>query len=278
MRARVSLLTGCALVAFAANSIICRLALRTGAIDPAGFTAVRLVAGALCLVVLTLFTSRPKEILTRGSWQASTALFVYAAAFSFSYLSLDAGIGALFLFGAVQITMIAAGVRSGECLHLNQVVGSVTALVGLAFLSAPGATAPPIWGAALMVLAGIAWGVYSFLGRGSKDPGLETASNFVRAVPLAAILAVVFYSDVSMSVKGVAWAVLSGAIASGLGYVIWYAALTELKATTAAIVQLAVPVLAAAAGVVFLHEVMTLRLAVLGAVVLTGVLLAIVRR
>jgi len=218
------------------------------------------------------------EARVRGNWISAAMLFLYAIAFSFAYLSLSAGTGALILFGSVQMTMLLAALRSGERPQLVEWLGIALALGGLVYLVLPGLESPSLLGSSLMVIAGIAWGVYSLRGRGSGSPLADTAGNFIRAVPLILVVLLLSLNSVHLSKPGILMAVLSGAVASGLGYVIWYAALAGLSATRAAIVQLSVPVLAAWAGVVFLAEDLSLRLIVAGALILGGIALAITRR
>jgi drug/metabolite transporter (DMT)-like permease len=276
--ARTTLLTATALLAFAANSLLCRLALGERAIDAASFTTLRLVAGAAALWLARLPARKPGAANSGGTWLSGLLLFLYAVAFSFAYLSLGVGTGALILFAAVQATMILAGLRAGERPHAREWTGLALALGGLVYLVSPGLTAPSPAGSALMAVAGVAWGAYSLHGRGSTNPVTVTGGNFLRAVPPALIVSLAFLPSRSLSVRGIALAVLSGAIASGLGYVVWYAALRGLTATRAAIVQLLVPVVAAGAGVVFLSESVTVRLALSAAVILTGVALAVAGR
>ena len=268
------LLTTAAMIAFAANSLLCRMALGEHLIDAASFTAVRLVCGAIFLSLLVSVRQRgslrlPADAIAVG------ALFVYAIAFSFAYLGLSAGTGALILFGAVQITMIGAGLISRERLSPLGWSGLVLACAGLAALLAPGVTAPPMSNAVMMAAAGIAWGVYSLRGRKAPDPLRATASNFLWSVPLAMISVPTFAHPPSISTQGLALAAASGAIASGLGYVIWYAALAHLRAVAAASVQLSVPVIAAVGGVFFLGERATLRLLLCSLAVLGGIALVL---
>ncbi len=258
-----------AMIAFAGNSLLCRVALAAGEIDAASFTTIRLLSGAAVLVALLGYQHKPRSV--GGSWLSAFALFAYAAGFSFAYLNLSAATGALLLFGAVQATMIGVGIWSGERLNGRQILGVLFAVGGLVALLLPGVKAPPLSGALLMLGAGVAWGVYSLRGRGLSDPTHETAGNFVRAVPMAAVLSALFYSSVDIEILGVIYAVASGALASGLGYAIWYMALPHLRATTAATIQLSVPALAAAGGVIFLSEPVTLRLAISSVAILGGV-------
>lgn len=272
MRTRTALLAAAAMCGFAANSLLCRAALGDGLIDGASFTAIRLLSGAATLAVLV--RGAP---LRRGSFAAAALLFAYAAAFSFAYLALPAGIGALLLFGAVQVTMIAAGLLRGERPGPRVWTGAALALGGLLVLTLPGASAPAPAAAALMVLAGAAWGGYSLRGRGERDALGATAGNFARAVPLALLLIAAAYAQAASFAtgRGVALAVFSGAVTSGLIYAVWYAALPGLTTTSAALVQLTVPVIAALGGVALLGEVVTARLWLAGALILGGVALAV---
>jgi drug/metabolite transporter (DMT)-like permease len=259
------------MVAFAANSLLARMALGSVAADPAGFTAVRLVCGALTLWVLVV-VSRVRDRQGRpGSWSSGWWLFLYAAAFSYAYVSLSTGTGALILFAAVQLTMIVAGLRQGERPPLMLWVGLAVAMGGLVLLVAPGLTAPSPAGSALMMAAGAAWGVYSVRGRGSTNPVAETAGNFIRSIPFAAIVTIVALRSVDLSPIGLLLAAISGSLTSGLGYVLWYAALRGLTTMQASIVQLSVPVLAALGGVIVLSEEVTIRLVVSGVLILGGV-------
>ncbi|HET7126135.1 MAG TPA: DMT family transporter [Lysobacter sp.] len=270
---RLAVLTLLALVAFAGNSLLCRAALAHGGIDAATFTLVRLLSGAVVLALLARLRTNGSG---HGNWRSALALFAYAAAFSYAYLQLTAATGALLLFGAVQATMIAHGLRMGERLRVPQWCGLMLACGGLVGLVLPGLSAPPLAGALLMLGAGVAWGVYSLRGRGVGDPLRITAGNFLRAVPMAALLALLFVDRASLTPAGAGYAVLSGALASGVGYAIWYTALPRLRATTAATVQLCVPVLAALGGVMLLGEALTLRLLLASAAILGGIALVVV--
>jgi drug/metabolite transporter (DMT)-like permease len=279
---RAILLTTLTMLCFATNSILARLALREQEIDAGTFTAVRIMAGALVLVLLTSWQQgRLSAAMVHGSWRAAVALFGYAAAFSFAYLWLDAGVGALILFATVQITMIGVGMLRGERPLPAEWFGLALAMAGLVYLVSPDLTtpgpAPSLPGAALMAVSGIAWGSYSLAAKGTPFPTAATAANFVRAVPFAgAILLAVWLADrPHASQVGLGLAMISGGVTSGLGYTIWYMALRDLSASRAAIVQLTVPVIAAVAGVVLLDEHMTLRLAFAGAAILGGVALAL---
>jgi len=273
--ARTAALTVTAMIAFAANSLLCRAALRGGAIDAASFTAIRLVSGAAILAVLARRGSAVGDAAPApapaGSWPSAIALTAYAIAFSIAYLRMGAGTGALILFAAVQITMIAGGVIRGERPAPAQWLGVAIALGGLVTITTPTLQAPPPVAAALMAGAGIAWGVYSLRGRGVADPLAATARNFVRAAPMALALSVVLVSQAHADRAGIALAIASGAITSGLGYVIWYAALPKLTALRAATVQLSVPPIAAFGGVLFLAEAITPRLMLCSVAILGGI-------
>lgn len=275
-RARTLGLTALAMTAFAGNSLLCRQALAHTRLDPATFTSVRLASGALALALLA--RARGGSPVARGGWGSALALFAYAAAFSFAYVSLPASTGALLLFGAVQTTMIGQGLRSGERLRPLQVAGLLLALAGLAGLLLPGASAPAPLGAALMLTAGVAWGVYSLRGRGAGDPVLVTSGNFARAVPFALATSLACLRSATWDPAGVALAVVSGAIASGVGYALWYSALPGLTATSAATVQLSVPVLASLGAIAFLGEALSARLVAGSAAILGGIALVIRER
>ena len=273
---RTPLYTALALVAFAANSLLCRLALSRGVIDPTGFTAVRLLAGAgtLALLVRAGRDSRPAGGTI--SWTSAALLFLYALPFSFAYTSLSAGTGALLLFGAVQATMILAAFRASERPRPGQWLGLACAVSGLAYLVWPGVTAPAPGGAGLMLLAGVAWGLYTVRGRGVRDPLNQTAGNFAGTIPLVLATSLVARGSLHIEARGLILGVLSGALASGIGYVLWYQALAGLSKLSAAIVQLAVPVLAAAGGIALLGEHATLRFVLASVLVLGGVALGLV--
>jgi len=274
MRTRTLALTATALVAFAANSWLCRAALRSHAIDAASFTALRLATGAAVLWLLV--RSGERRV---GSFGSAAALFAYALSFSLAYLALDAGVGALILFAAVQLTMLAGGILEGHRSSPAEVLGVALALAGLVVLGAPGASAPPPPAAAGMTLAGIAWGIYSLRGRGVERPLLATADNFRRTLPAAALVAVVaVVNGARATPRGALLAALSGGLTSGVGYAIWYAALPALRPLVAGLVQLLVPILAALGGIVLLGERLTGRLLVAGSLVLAGLGLALARR
>jgi drug/metabolite transporter (DMT)-like permease len=275
-RTRVLILTSLAMIAFAGNSLLCRMALKHTVIDPATFTLIRMLSGAIALWLIV--SMRTGSRVQRGNWPSALALFAYAAAFSFAYVDLSAGMGALLLFGAVQATMILFGLWKGERLNGWQVTGLAAALGGLVALVLPGLSAPPPGSAILMVGAGVAWGVYSLRGKGAGDPLATTAGNFLRAVAFAAGLSLLFLSLAHADVQGVVYAIASGALTSGVGYAIWYAALRGLTATGAATVQLSVPVIAAIGGVLLLGESITLRLLGASAAILGGIALVIARQ
>ena len=271
---RIALLTTFAMLAFAGNSLLCRIALRDTAIDAASFTSVRLASGAL--VLLLLLRRRGVRPLAAGSWPMAAALFAYAITFSFAYRDLTAATGALLLFGGVQLTMTSYGLAAGERLSGLRLVGVLVAVGGLVWLLLPGIAAPPYLAAALMLAAGAAWGVYSLLGRGAGDPTTATAGNFIRAVPFAAAMSLLTAGQTTSDPLGMFYAVLSGAVTSGLGYILWYAALPALSATSAATIQLCVPAIAALGGVVLLAEPITSRLLLASVAILGGIALTIV--
>jgi drug/metabolite transporter (DMT)-like permease len=272
------------MIAFAGNSLLCRLALKQTAIDPASFTFIRICSGAVALWLIMKMRGAVAAVYLSprsrakadgrpiaGNWISALALFAYAAAFSLAYVTLSAGTGALLLFGAVQATMILWGFRRGERLRVRQLVGFALALSGLVGLLFPGLTSPSLSGSILMLSAGVAWGIYSLRGKAEKNPASATTGNFLRAVPWAAVLMLAFLPWAQIDRAGTAYAVLSGAIASGVGYVIWYTALPDLKATSAATVQLSVPVLAATGGILLLGEPISLRYLVASIAVLGGI-------
>jgi drug/metabolite transporter (DMT)-like permease len=275
---KVVVFTSCALAAFAGNSVLCRLALGGGAIDAASFTGIRLLSGTLVLALVLTCSPRKSRTATRSSWASAAALFAYAAAFSFAYLTLSAATGALILFGAVQLTMLTAAHFRGEPLRRNELTGAGLAFAGLLYLVFPGITAPSLTGSLLMAGAGIAWGIYSLRGRGSLDPLTETTSNFAMTLPCVLLLSLCFFKDSHVSWQGGLLALLSGGLASGLGYVLWYAALPGMSSARASIVQLAVPLLAALGGVVFLAETLSARLVLAATAILGGIALAMSRR
>ena len=273
---RTALLTAVAMVAFAANSLLCRMALGAEMIDAASFTTIRVVSGALTLGLIVLLRGSTRKI--RPNWPGVAALSCYMVFFSFAYMSLTAGTGALLLFGAVQLTMFAAALRGGERFSVLAWIGLCAAFVGLVYLVAPGVAAPDPVGALLMATAGVAWGAYSLIGRSAATPLLATAANFIYSVPLAIVLSLLFLGSADISVPGALLAIASGSVASGLGYATWYAALPGLTAGRAATVQLSVPVIAAVAGVVLLSEQITLRLVVALILTIGGIWLVLAQR
>lgn len=274
-RARIALLTSLAMLAFAGNSLLCRLALKHTAIDAATFTLIRVVSGAIALWLLV--SMRGGSLRSAGSWPSAFALFAYAAAFSFAYITLPVATGALLLFGAVQATMIGYGLFSGERLRFVQIIGLLFAGGGLVGLLLPGLSAPPLQGALLMLAAGVAWGIYSIRGKIAGDPTSITAGNFLRAVPLALLLSAASFSWMKIDAAGFWSAVASGAVTSGIGYAIWYTAVRGLNATSAATVQLSVPAITAIGGVLFLSEAMTARLFFASAAILGGIALVVLK-
>jgi drug/metabolite transporter (DMT)-like permease len=284
--------TSLALIAFAANSVLCRLALERQvdgyAIDPGSFTIVRLSSGIGALVIIlyvqTYFFQRPANISlqthqtakkSKGSWLASVCLFLYAFGFSYAYVSLETGTGALILFGVVQITMISVTFVSGNKLCVSEWVGVLIALLGFLWLILPGVSAPSLEGLILMAISGIAWAVYTLMGKKSEDPLADTHYNFLRTLPFILILVIYNIGDYYLTQRGLLLAVASGAITSGLGYSIWYLALKRLATIQAAVLQLLVPVLAATAGVLFVSEVLTERLIGSSLLILGGIFLVV---
>ena len=287
---RTLLATAVSLVAFAANSLLARAALGERLIDPVSFTAVRLASGAAGLWLVSRLLRGSRSAVDSGgsgvfgvfgvfgSWPSAVALFVYAIAFSWAYLSLSAGTGALVLFGAVQVTMIAAGLLAGERPGPLRWLGLAAAVGGLVYLLSPGLSAPDPLGAALMAAAGVAWGAYSLRGRTDPWPVGATTGNFLRTVPLTLVVLVPTLGSLEVSRSGLILALVSGVVTSGLGYVVWYAALRNLTATLAAVVQLTVPILAALGGVLLLSEVFSARLAIASVLILGGVAIATMAR
>jgi drug/metabolite transporter (DMT)-like permease len=274
---RPALLTCAAMIAFAANSLLCRLALGPDLIDPASFATMRVVSGAITLSLIVLLHRRRRSD-GGADWRSALMLFAYMVFFSFAYVSLSAGTGALILFGAVQLTMFIFALRGGERFTVLSWTGLTAAILGLIYLVLPGLSAPDPLGAALMTLAGVAWGLYSLLGKRAANPLDATRRNFLYSVPLVLAVSLLFLRDLNVSATGLALAAVSGAIASGCGYVVWYAALPYLTAARASIVQLSVPVIAAFGGVVLLSEQMTLRLVLASVATLGGVAIVLVQK
>ncbi|MBM0211799.1 Membrane protein [Pseudomonas syringae pv. maculicola] len=262
-----------AMLAFAANSLLCRLALKHTDIDAASFSVVRLASGALVLWLLCAL--RRTSTIGKGSWQGAAALFVYVFAFSFAYRHLETGTGALLLFGAVQLSMVLYGMFKGERMRTRAIVGFVLALAGLVSLLLPGAASPDALSALTMLLSGLAWGIYSLFGKGGVDPLATTAGNFIRSIPLVLIASLPFLSGLHWDSLGMLYALLSGALASGVGYAVWYIAVRDLAAFQAATVQLSVPILASLAGIVLLDESLSLRMVLASVGVLGGVALVL---
>lgn len=262
-----------AMLAFAGNSLLCRLALRDDTIDPGSFTALRLVSGALALLLIVYLRGRRPDLRVHGNPYSALMLFVYAAAFSYAYVSLSAASGALILFGFVQASMIAVALWRGERPRWFEWAGWLLAATGLLWLLLPGADAPATGGALLMAAAGIAWGIYSLRGAGARKPVESTLANFVFSLPMLLLLAP-FLAGAHWTSTGVWLAIASGALTSGLGYVLWYVALRHLRSIQAALVQLSVPAIAAAGGVLLLREPLSARLVLAGGLILGGILLA----
>jgi len=269
------LYTSFALFAFAGNSVLCRLALGEEAIDAASFTVIRMLSGIIVLIILLKMTNPDSALPSKGSWSAAVMLFLYAITFSFAYISLDTGTGALILFGAVQITMILRNLMSGNKMHYAEWIGLLMAFSGLVYLFMPTLTAPSLLGFILMAVAGIAWGFYTLAGKGSQHPFRDTVHNFLRTLPFVIILIVVTFQFAHLSPTGIVLAMISGGITSGLGYAVWYAALGGLSTTQAAVVQLLVPVIAAIGGVVFSNELISMHLVLSFVLVLGGILMVL---
>lgn len=275
---RALIYTSIAMLAFAGNSVICRLALSGGFMDPGSFTNIRIAAGAVTLLVILKLRQGNTEIRKHGSWQSAALLFAYAVFFSYAYVDLQTGTGALILFGFVQATMISMALRSGERPRTAEWIGWALAGAGFVWLLLPGVNAPTTLGTVLMALAGISWGLYSVRGKSESDPLASTAANFSRALIPTFILAVVIFfatHATQPSGYGIALAVLSGGLTSGIGYVIWYAAIRYLTSMQAALVQLAVPAIAAFGGVLLVSEPLTTRLMLAGALVIGGISIAL---
>jgi len=275
---RAIVYTSITMLAFAGNSILCRMALRDSTIDPASFTSIRLLSGAVALLLIVRLTNKDSSIREHGSWASALMLFFYAACFSYAYISLSAGAGALILFGFVQSTMIAMALWSGDRPNVSEWLGWLLAFGGLVWLLVPGIEAPPAVGATLMALAGIGWGVYSIRGRSETNALVATCSNFVYSIAFVIILTAITVTSAELTDRGILLAVISGALTSGVGYVIWYAALNYLSTMQAALVQLSVPAIAAAGGVILLAEPVSLRLLTAGALILGGISLALVQK
>ncbi len=270
--------TSFALVAFAFNSILCRMALRGGEADAAGFTLVRLASGAIALIAISYFFRKGKADTKRGNWISALFLFAYAICFSFAYIGLTAATGALILFSSVQLTMIAVALFRGERPTILEWLGILIALGGLVYLVFPGLSSPPLFASLLMAASGVAWGFYTLRGKSSSDPLGDTTGNFVRSLPMISIATIPFLSSINLSTRGMVLASLSGAVASGIGYTVWYSALKYHTATRAAVLQLSVPVIAAFGGVLILSEVMSNGLLIASTLILGGIAMTIFGR
>jgi len=279
---KITMLTLTALIAFAANSVLCRLALDIYHMDAGVFTVIRLLSGAVVLLII-LYIKHSRDMhsihfeLTRN-WLAATMLFIYATAFSFAYITLDTGVGALILFGSVQITIIVYSIYTGNRMNMAEWVGLALAFTGFVYLIYPDLSSPSSIGFLLMSIAGIAWGLYTIQGKKSKKPLLDTTLNFIKTLPFIAALALLTLPQAQFNLLGVLLALLSGGIASGIGYAVWYMALSGLSHSQTAVVQLAVPVIATIGGVIFVSEEMTLRLIISTVMVLGGILIIISRQ
>ena len=273
---RIASLTSLAMLAFAGNSLLCRAALKDTDIDPASFTSVRLISGALMLWLIV--RSRQKSATTGGNWRSAVTLFAYASTLSWASINLPAATGALLLFGAVQATMIGYATWTGERLQKLQLLGLLLAFSGLIGLLLPGVSTPPLQGSILMIVSGIAWGIYSLRGKGAKDPIKVTAGNFMRTVPMTVVLSLLLWQNMSLDSAGVGYAIASGALTSAIGYSIWYTLLPALKSSHAATLQLSAPVLTAIGGVLLLSEPITLRLVLASVTILGGIALVILEK
>jgi len=277
------LLTAITMLAFAGNSVLCRMALAGELIDAASFTAIRLASGALILSALLLFRTEfrgagRRKALQSGSWTSAAWLCIYATGFSLAYLSVSTATGALILFGTVQLTMMIASLLSGERPAMRAWAGYILAVAGLVVLLWPGASAPSLWGAVFMAVAGLAWGMYSILGRQSSDPLAQTAGNFLLTLPMSAAMLLFSVNSLRVEVDGILLAMASGALASGLGYALWYHVVSRMSGTSAATVQLSVPLLAAVGGMLMMQESISLRLALTGMMILGGIALVSIKR
>jgi drug/metabolite transporter (DMT)-like permease len=272
---RIALFTTFALFCFAGNSVLNRLALGSDSIDAGSYIGIRLMSGAVALWLMNGAAKRDFSVPLRGSFLPAFYLFLYGVAFSFAYRSLTSGTGAFILFGTVQATMLSVAIFKGERPHFSEWIGLLFAISGLLYLVFPGLSAPDPLGAALMVTAGVAWGGYTLKGKGVQNPLETTALNFMRAVPMVLLVNLFTFSSGHWSGMGVFYAILSGAVTSGIGYAVWYAALKGLTTTQAALLQLCVPVIAALGGVVLMSESVTMRLFFAGLLIISGVSLAL---
>ncbi len=275
---KIFILTGLALIAFAANSVLCRLALGDKTIDAASFTNIRLFSGAVVLLLILKLYNSQSQNSSKGNWLSSFMLFLYAVTFSFAYISLDTGTGALIMFGSVQITIILLSIISGNRLNIYEWLGVTIAFLGFVYLILPGVSSPSLIGFSLMTIAGIAWGIYTLKGKESKNPLRDTTYNFIRTIPFIIILLVFTIQHSSYSTKGVVLAIISGGITSGIGYTIWYMAMEGLSKIQTAVIQLLVPIIAAFGGVIFVDEKITFRLSIASILVLGGILVVVLGR
>ena len=277
---KIFTLTTLALIAFAANSVLCRLALGEKTIDAASFTNIRLFTGAIVLFLISsLFNPNlPNKNLSNGSWLSGFMLFIYAVTFSFAYITLDTGTGALILFGSVQITIVLISIISGHRLNIYEWLGAVIAFLGFVYLILPGVSSPPFMGFSLMTVAGISWGIYTLKGKESINPLRDTTFNFIKTIPFCVILLIFTLQNATFTIKGILLAIISGGITSGLGYSIWYMAVKELTKIQTGVVQLLVPIIAAIGGVIFVGEKFTLRLGLASIFVLGGILIVVLGR
>jgi drug/metabolite transporter (DMT)-like permease len=270
---KIFILTSLALIAFAANSVLCRLALGNNVIDASSFTIIRLLAGAIVLFCIVLFSKGKTSTTSKGNLLSSFMLFLYAITFSFAYLSLDTGTGALILFGAVQITIIIHTLLSGNKLRPLEWLGVIISFLGFIYLISPGVSSPSIIGFVLMTIAGISWGIYTIKGQTSKNPLRDTTYNFIKTLPFITILYIATMTQSNYSTEGILLAIIAGGVTSGIGYTIWYMAIRGLSSIQSAVLQLLVPVIAAFSGVIFISEIITVRLTVSSILILGGVLI-----
>ncbi len=275
---KISTLTAFALIAFAANSVLCRLALGEKAIDAASFTNIRLFSGAIVLLLILKLSSNQSQKSSKGNWLSGLMLFLYAVTFSYAYITLDTGTGALILFGSVQITIILISIISGHRLTIYEWLGVTIAFSGFVYLILPGVSSPSLIGFSLMTVAGIAWGIYTLKGKESKNPLADTTFNFLRTIPFLMLLFVFTLQSSSYTIKGIILAIISGGITSGIGYTIWYMAIDGLTKIQTAVVQLLVPIIAAFGGVIFVAEKITVRLTLASFLVLGGILIVVLGR
>ncbi len=270
-----------ALIAFAANSVFCRLALESLDIDPASFTSIRLISGAIALAIILTFQSKtPLTQITKAAftpnitqWSGTVYLFSYAACFSFAYTMLDTATGALILFATVQLFLLLSQAIRGHRFNLKEILGIVLAILGFVLLTLPEATRPDWFGLGLMVIAGIAWAGYTLAGKVAQKVSQNTTENFIRCIPLSVVLSMVFIQHLAVSPSGILWATLSGVFASGIGYSLWYYSVKRITITQAAISQLLVPIIAGLGGVLLVDESLSTEFISSGLLILTGVAL-----